>query len=84
MTDDEHILLSAVRYSLGRHTYIVSDCARWVRERWPSLGQECRLLIRRDVTSEVDRPNALAARGHAVADVDRLVWLNLLAWMGDR
>lgn len=46
---DELMVVAAVRYSLGRMTYIVSDCADWLIKIWPMLSESTRKIIQRDL-----------------------------------
>ena len=41
--------VAAVRYCIGRMSYIVSDCADWLIEVWPELDESTRNIIRRDI-----------------------------------
>ena len=41
--------LAAVRYCLGRSSYIVGDCADWLITIWPELSVDTRAIIRRDI-----------------------------------
>lgn len=43
------VLISAVRYALGRQTYIVSMTCSYVRDVWESLGDNTRYVISKDV-----------------------------------
>lgn len=47
------VVLSAVRYALGRKTYIVSETVDLVIQLWPELDEGTRSLIRRDVSGEL-------------------------------
>lgn len=71
--DNEQILICAVRYCLGRHSYVVAECIHWVRQAWPTLSQGTRHTIRKDVETYVQREED---------DADRAVWTGLLAFMG--
>lgn len=41
--------VSAVRYCLGRSTYIVSDCQEWLCDIWDKLPEKAQTIIQRDV-----------------------------------
>lgn len=47
----EHFVISAVRYALGRSTYIVGVTVDEVLRVWPELSQNTRKVIARDVSS---------------------------------
>ena len=41
ITPDEQILICAVRYALGRMSYIVGDVARYVESKRNTLSSQC-------------------------------------------
>ena len=47
--------VSAVRYCLGRSSYIVGDCADWLIEVWPLLSDSIKKTIQRDIEEAFDR-----------------------------
>lgn len=70
--------VSAVRYCLGRSTYIVSDCQEWLCDIWDKLPEKAQAIIQRDVeeafkSDDEDRANGkdYRALGH---DCDRRCW----------
>lgn len=56
--DLEEMLISAVRYSLGRRTYIVGDTVRFMTALLPQLSDWCINVMCRDLADEF----TLAAR----------------------
>ena len=56
--DLEHIFISAVRYALGRRTYIVGTTTTYIGGLLPKLSDWCIDIIRRDL----ENGDALAAR----------------------
>ena len=69
----------AVRYCLGRRTYAVDDCSRWLCSVWDLLEPEARNLIQRDVEEEFRRDDAARANGNVSGlplgmDIDRASW----------
>lgn len=82
MTDDDAILLCAFRYCLGRKTYVVAECAGWLRSRWPTLGNAVRGIILGEIGRALD---ADAARpGKIGMDMDREVWRGLFGELSAR
>lgn len=76
ITVDEQMLVSAVRYALGRSTYITSWTAEAVAKAWPDLTLNARAIILRDVQDALD---AAAAAGKTVGmDMDHRAWVGLL------
>ena len=70
--------IAAVRYCLGRQTYIVGDCAAWLIAAWPHVSESARKTIRRDVDEEFTRDDEARSRNAAHkplgADWDRADW----------
>jgi hypothetical protein len=70
---------AAVRYCLGRRTYIVGACVDWLEKVWPLLPEQCRVVIQRDVeeavTSDDDDRISGASYRHLGDDCDRAEWL---------
>ena len=52
---DEHMMWSAVRYSLGRSTYINQDTADELRCVWADLTAGTRAGIRSDITDWLNK-----------------------------
>lgn len=75
--------VAAVRYCLGRMSYIVGDCADWLCEQWPNIEPKMRAVIERDIREAVERDDASRcfARDHHPLgmDMDREQWLRVLA-----
>ena len=46
---DELMAIAAVRYCLGRMSYIVGDCVDWLIGAWQTLDQSTRNIIQRDI-----------------------------------
>lgn len=70
--------LSAVRYCLGRMTYIVGDCADWLEDQWPNLCENIRASIQRDIEEafKTDDEDRAEGRQHKTLghDCDRASW----------
>lgn len=51
MTDYEHIVISAVRYALGRMTYIVEITVNYIMQQIEDdkLSDQCLGIIRKDI-----------------------------------
>jgi len=67
---DDGVLVSAVRYSLGRMTYVVSDTCAEVRRNLPHIRTKLLAVMVRDIT-EHESDNALGM------DMDKEQWLTL-------
>lgn len=73
--------MAAVRYCLGRSTYIVSDCADWLVAVWPTLQPGMQAVIRRDIAEAIERDDRDRQDGrehkHLGMDMDRRVWVRV-------
>ncbi len=52
---------SAVRYCLGRRTYIATVCADWLVLVWESLPENVQRIIQRDVEEAFAKDDAIRA-----------------------
>ena len=76
ISPDESILICAVRYALGRMSYIVGDVAQYVYYKRKTLSKECIDIIIRDIEEEMERYHAA---GYKLGmDCDERTWKNLL------
>ena len=77
------MVIAAVRYCLGRRSYIVSDCADWLLQVWPALDASAQLIVRRDIEECFERDEEDRANGRAFPalgmDMDRIQWLRVRA-----
>lgn len=75
---DGLMALAAFRYCLGRMTYIVGDCERWLFANWGHFPENVKKLIQRDLEEEFARDDEARARGAAHKplghDCDRAAW----------
>ena len=75
----ELMAMAAVRYCLGRRSYIVSDCVDWLFDNWNKFGENTRNLIKRDIEEEIKRDEEARVKGHSSRlpwdDCDRNEWL---------
>lgn len=76
MSIEEEILVCAVRYALGRMTYIVSDVCRYVKSKKDSLSEHCRSIIIRDIEEAIGRYNDLGRT--CGMECDEKEWRELL------
>lgn len=73
--------VAAFRYCLGRRTYIVGTCTRWLGRIWLLLKPLTRTLILRELEEAVARDDEARSRGDRWRplgdDCDREKWLSL-------
>lgn len=78
---DDLMALAAVRYCLGRMSYIVSDCCEWLPRVWPHLKPNTRAVIARDIDEAVRRDTEARSRGDEHLplgmDYDRAGWVRM-------
>ena len=72
------MIVAAVRYCLGRRTYIVGACAEWMLRNWSKWPENVRQVLQRDIEEEFVRDDD--ARKHNERykplgdDCDRADW----------
>ena len=80
------MVIAAVRYCLGRSTYIVGDCADWLLQVWPALETSTQLIVKRDVEEAFKRDDEDRVNGRAHPalgmDMDRIQWLRVRVLWG--
>ena len=52
ITNYEHMLISALRYALGRRTYIVSTTAEYIACEIPKLSDQCKNVMIKDIEEQ--------------------------------
>lgn len=70
ITDYEHMLISAVRYALGRRTYIVDITVNYIIEEVPKLSDKCKRIMIQDIEYPY---------GGYGDECDKRDWMRLLA-----
>ena len=70
LSEWEHILISAIRYALGRRTYIVEITVEYTIKAVPELSQRCKDIMIHDI----EHPY-----GGYGDECDRRDWMRLLA-----
>jgi len=68
------MITAAVRYCLGRRTYIVSDCADWIVANWNDWPDNVKAIIRRDIEEAFIRNDEWGAGGLLGDDCDKRKW----------
>ena len=76
MTSDEMILICAVRYTLGRMSYMVSVVCDYVKGKRSELSHNCINIIIHNIEEELERYHNL---GETLGmECDEKNWLELL------
>jgi len=75
---DHLMVIAAVRYSLGRMTYIVSDCCDWIIGNWNSWPENVKRIIQRDIEEKFREDDQFRADDYEYRplgmDCDRAQW----------
>lgn len=88
--DTQLIILSAVRYAMGRQTYIVSVTCDWVRHHWNIIDDRTRELIKRDINEAIAEHNRKGQNdgapwtGRLGMEMDYKDWVKLSEWIGEQ
>lgn len=76
ITPDETIIICAVRYALGRMSYIVGEVCQYVTFKRKTLSMECLEIIIRDIEEELQRYHT---SGQMLGmECDEKLWTRLL------
>ena len=75
---DHLMVVAAVRYCIGRMTYIVGDCADWIIANWKDWPESTRAIIKRDIEEafrhdDIDREQNRPVKTLGM-DCDRQQW----------
>ena len=68
ISDYEHMLISAMRYALGRRTYIVGMTTEYIENELPKLADQCKDVMIKDIESQRNYGD----------ECDREDWMQLL------
>ena len=68
ISDYEHMLISALRYALGRRTYIVELTRKYIESQMPILSDRCKDVMIKDIESQKNYGD----------ECDREDWMRLL------
>ena len=75
---DDLMIIAAVRYCIGRMTYIVIDCADWLIAIWPALDDRTKAIIQRDIDEAFVSDDEAREEGRGYKplghDCDRAEW----------
>lgn len=76
MKPEEQMLISAVRYALGRQSYIVGVTRDFVYSNRRKLSRNCINIIIRDIEEELELCQRLGKT--CGMECDEVTWMNLL------
>ena len=85
---DGLMAMAAFRYCLGRMTYIVGDCERWIFANWEHFPENVKALIQREVEKEIKSDDEARERGDNYKplgwDCDREAWIRVRSLWKDK
>jgi hypothetical protein len=86
---DDIMAVAAVRYCLGRMTYITSDCADWMIEQWANIKPSAQKVIQQDIYDAFRADDTARQQGGQYKplgwDCDRKEWERVRAlWLSKR
>ena len=68
---DHLMVIAAVRYCIGRMTYIVGDCADWIIANWNEWPKNTQEIIKRDLEEAFELDDRARSEGR---DYKKLGW----------
>jgi len=71
--NDEIMVTCALRYCLGRQSYVVGSCIEFIQEVWDQLPNSQKGVITRDILEAFDE-------GNVGMDMDAAGWRGLVRW----
>ena len=70
--------IAAVRYCLGRSSYIVGDCSDWLKDQWDNITPQMQNVIKRDIEEAIKADDEDRESGSVYKrlgmDMDRREW----------
>jgi hypothetical protein len=84
--DFEFMILTSLRYAIGRRTYACSLVANYIKSIWDKLSLNCKILLKENLEREVDDADRGLKAGIYKEDplgdkCNRETWKNLRDWM---
>jgi len=68
------MVLSALRYALGRHTYVPGAIQDWITQHWDNLDSNTKIVIVRDVFEHIYDENKPSGYRTSMTDYDLSTW----------
>lgn len=68
------MVIAALRYSLGRHTYVPGAVQDWISLHWDSLDSNTKVVIVRDVFEHMYDENKPSSYRNSMTDYDLSTW----------
>lgn len=70
------MVMSALRYALGRHTYVPGAVQDWISDQWDNLDSNTKVVIVRDVFEYIydEKRSKYASASGAIGQYDLSTW----------
>jgi hypothetical protein len=70
------MVMAALRYSLGRHSYVPGSVQDWITYHWDDLGNNTKTFIVRDVFEHIydEKRSKYASASGAIGQYDLSTW----------
>ena len=81
LTNDENILICAVRYAIGRMSYMVNIVCKYVASKCTELSDQCINIIIRDIEEEIEMCHRVGRT--CGMECDEAEWNSLLRKLGE-
>lgn len=82
-SDTQFIIVSAVRYAVGRRSYAPGLTIEWVKRWWHRMTPQTKRLLARDVNEEIELQDTFgppSTRSLGFADQDK-AWREFAKWL---
>lgn len=73
-TNGSIMVVAALRYALGRHTYVPGAVQDWISLHWDSLDSNTKIVILRDVFEHLYDDSRPSAYRTSMTDYDLSTW----------
>jgi hypothetical protein len=73
-TNGSIMVVGALRYALGRHTYVPGAVQDWISQYWDSLDSNTKIVILRDVFEHLYDDSRPSAYRTSMTDYDLSTW----------
>lgn len=71
---DGLMITAAIRYCIGRRTYIVGECVDWILANWNDWPENVKTILQRDLEYEFDRDAQNPDWNRLGDDCDKREW----------
>jgi len=73
-TNGSIMVVAALRYALGRHTYVPGAIQDWITQHWDSLDSNTKIVVLRDVFEHLYDDSRPSSYRTSMTDYDLSTW----------